>query len=406
MATEPLTAEESAPPPVPTYARPAWFPADAAQAASRAHGAVQTLTDLANARRRAEPPRAPRPVYARDDYEDDYLPPRRPPTRDRRRRSNFARDFLMASSLAAATAAIVGLMIYDRNTDGALSGPAFAAWRDVAPVQAPAPVPATPPPAAGTVSIVKKPIATASLAVEDAAGLAGTLIPLFLDAEPGGPDQDLALKLSGLPATAYLTAGKRLDDASWILKNGEERGVKLMLPGGGPAQTVLTVAAIETKTGELAAPVQEIAVRSGEQAEAVIIPAAAPPERQVVAERKSAVLDVAAGSDALQTAPASEAAKPALPPDIAALLATGEKLMLAGEFAGARQYFQRASDLGAKEASLKLGQSYDPLVFAEANVHGLQPDPAKALALYQDAQKAGVEGADANIEALKAHLGQ
>jgi hypothetical protein len=242
--------------------------------------------------------------------------------------------------------------------------------------------------------------------VEDAAGLAGTLIPLSLDAEPGAPDQDLALKLSGLPATAYLTAGKRLDDASWILKDGEEQGVKLMLPGGGPAQTVLTVAAIETKTGELAAPVQEIAVRSGEQAEAVIIPAAAPPERQVVAERKSAVLDVAAGSDALQTAPASEAAKPALPPDIAALLATGEKLMLAGEFAGARQYFQRASDLGAKEASLKLGQSYDPLVFAEANVHGLQPDPAKALALYQDAQKAGVEGADANIEALKAHLGQ
>ena len=168
MTAEPSPAKDTAAPPVPTYARPAWFPADAAQAASRAHGAVQTLTDLANARRRNELPRAPHPVYVHDEYEDDYPPPRRPLMRDRRRRSNFARDFLLASSLAAATAAIVGLMIYDRNTNGSLSGPAMAAWQDVAPELQPRPVPATPPPAAGTYSVVKKPIATASLAVEDA----------------------------------------------------------------------------------------------------------------------------------------------------------------------------------------------------------------------------------------------
>ena len=44
------------------------------------------------------------------------------------------------------------------------------------------------------------------------------------------PDQDIALRLSGLPDDAYLTAGTKLADSSWMLKRGEEMDIKLKVP--------------------------------------------------------------------------------------------------------------------------------------------------------------------------------
>ena len=50
------------------------------------------------------------------------------------------------------------------------------------------------------------------------------MIPLALNAEPAFEDQKLAIKISGLPASAYLSAGKKISEDTWILKDGEENG--------------------------------------------------------------------------------------------------------------------------------------------------------------------------------------
>ena len=52
--------------------------------------------------------------------------------------------------------------------------------------------------------------------MQDLSGNANSMIPLMLSAEPGDAGQDLILKLSGLPADAYLTAGTR-DGDGWEL---------------------------------------------------------------------------------------------------------------------------------------------------------------------------------------------
>ena len=58
---------------------------------------------------------------------------------------------------------------------------------------------------------LKKPVTTASLDVNDATGTVNTLYPAVkISAEPASLDQDIALRLTGLPADAYLTAGTKL----------------------------------------------------------------------------------------------------------------------------------------------------------------------------------------------------
>ena len=55
--------------------------------------------------------------------------------------------------------------------------------------------------------ITKKPVAIATLDVQDVSGETNSLIPLALHAEPALQGQDLLLQISGLPDKAYLTSG-------------------------------------------------------------------------------------------------------------------------------------------------------------------------------------------------------
>ena len=132
-------------------------------------------------------------------------------------------------------------------------------------------------------TISKKPIAIASLAVSDVTGTLNSMIPLALNAEPAFENQELAIKITGLPASAYLTAGKKISDNTWILKDGEEDGINLFVSQSDTAKFDISVAAIETNTGELAAPVKEMTVAIDDvkienETALQITPVSAPPE--------------------------------------------------------------------------------------------------------------------------------
>ena len=134
----------------------------------------------------------------------------------------------------------------------------------------------------GQTTIAKKPIAIASLAVSDVTGTLNSMIPLALNAEPAFESQELAIKITGLPASAYLTAGKKISDDTWILKDGEEDGINLFVPQSNTPKFDISVSAIETNTGELAAPIKEMTVaiddvKLEDETVLQITPASAPP---------------------------------------------------------------------------------------------------------------------------------
>jgi hypothetical protein len=255
----------------------------------------------------------------------------------------------------------------------------------------------------GQTTISKKPIAIASLAVSDVTGTLNSMIPLALNAEPAFENQELAIKITGLPESAYLTAGKKISDNTWILKDGEEDGISLFVPQSNTPKFDISVSAIETNTGELAAPVKEMTVaiddvKVEDETVLQITPASAPPETVIPVK--------ATQQETIESAPAPTAPltpiKPPLSAEVTGLLGKGDMLMKTGDLIIARQFYNRAFQMGAAEGAMGVAKTYDPTVFAEMKVQGITPDAVKAAEWYEKAKQAGVTEAEAALTTLSA----
>jgi hypothetical protein len=324
------------------------------------------------------------------------------------------RDAVFAGIASIAIGALAGAVVYDRTNDGELSTAAFdklGQFLTGLNIQddavAAADIGTSVPETRNTSASPKKPVSTARLDVNDATGSVNTLIPLSISAEPALPDQDIALRLTGLPADAYLTAGTKLADNAWILKPAELQGVKLLVPSAQSSPLLIAVDAIESRTGDLAAPTEEIkvALSNPVSTAAQIVPVSAP----ATDVKRNFNLPPSAQHESAAAqpipAPLESDSRPGAA-DSATLMRNGDKLLGIGDFTAARAFFSRARELGNREASLRLGQTYDPVVFSERNVQGLKPDPQKALQYYLEARTAGIENADDAINGLESWLKQ
>ncbi len=264
----------------------------------------------------------------------------------------------------------------------------------------------------GTV-IAKKPIATASLDVSDVSGGLNTSIDLLLRADPAYQDQDLSIRISGLPDDAVLTAGRKIADNTWLLTDEDLAGVKLVVPHAEVPVFDLSVAAIETSTGELAAPVREMklaltgvleaspAAKSANQSvvgqQPAPAPAATPASVQITpvsAPPETATLPVTTIAPTVASpVPAPDAAvivKPPQSPEVQGLLQKGDVLLKSGDLVMARQFYLRAHDQGAVEGALGVAKTYDPAVFKELDVQGIVPDASQAEQWYRKASLSGL----------------
>ena len=252
--------------------------------------------------------------------------------------------------------------------------------------------------AADTVTVVaKKSIATATLDVSDVSGELNSMIPLMLHVEPAVAGHDLILKLSGLPQSAYLTAGAKASDNGWQLAASEIEGVKLVVPQTNRPSFDVAVAAFEANTGELAAPIKEMTVAIGNPG-LQIAPAAALPENVTIKTTQQPEALVATALPELNEQQVASAEPGA---ETQSLLAKGDILLKSGDIGMARRFYERAFAQGSMEAAIGAGKTYDPAVYAELKVHGLKPDPVRAMEWYMRASAAGNTDAAAAIEALK-----
>lgn len=244
--------------------------------------------------------------------------------------------------------------------------------------------------------ISKKPVATATLQVSDATGQTNSLIPLLLHAEPAVADQDIFLKISGLPETAYLTTGRKDSDKVWALTIDDLRGLKLMIPTAQEKQIDLAVAAFEKKTGELAAPIKTMTIALSD---VVVQPTAAPPPNRM---RSTLPLVQQSGQMAAIPTPSSVSFSPDVPHQPASPhTITGDDLLSKGDLSGARNSYQQAWTSGSADGAFGLARSYDPVVLASLKVKGANPDRAKALEWYERAAAAGKSDAMGAIIRLR-----
>lgn len=238
-------------------------------------------------------------------------------------------------------------------------------------------------PAVVTETIIhKKPIAVATLDVTDVSGFLNSQIPLLLSAQAAEGEAPISLRVMGLPDASYLTAGIETTKGNWLLKPEDIAGVKLVVSQMDAPQFDVEIAAVEEKTGVLAAPVK-----------AMTVAIANPSPANVAAT-------IAPANSAPETASVVPVAVVAVNPEAAGLIAKGDGLLNSGDLASARQFYLRANELGDANGAYGVGRTYDPKIFAALNVQGLKPDPSKAAEWYKTAVAGGVMAARTALQNL------
>jgi hypothetical protein len=86
--------------------------------------------------------------------------------------------------------------------------------------------------------------------------------------------------------------------------------------------------------------------------------------------------------------------------EVATLLARGRAYFAEGDIAAARLVLRRAVERGDPQAALALGGTYDPIVLKRLGVMNLVADPAQARDWYQKAAELGSADAPLRIEQL------
>lgn len=207
------------------------------------------------------------------------------------------------------------------------------------------------------------------------------------------------IQLRGLPATTALTDGHVIAPGAWAVPINALSELKIVVPTGVSGRSQLSIDLI-TIDGEIIA-----------EATASLIIASAPP---VPAQRRGGepVARAATITPAEPPPPVAppRAIRPAIPaapglaPDVKAradsYVAHGDSQMSEGNLAAARLFYQKAADLGLAHAALMMGATFDPGEFERLRVRGMAPDIASARQWYERARDLGSEEADKRLRRL------
>jgi hypothetical protein len=86
--------------------------------------------------------------------------------------------------------------------------------------------------------------------------------------------------------------------------------------------------------------------------------------------------------------------------EVAALIARGQTYLANGDIASARLVFRRAAESGDAQGALALGGTFDPIVLRSLGVIGVVADPSQARNWYQRAAELGSREAPQRIDQL------
>jgi TPR repeat protein len=82
------------------------------------------------------------------------------------------------------------------------------------------------------------------------------------------------------------------------------------------------------------------------------------------------------------------------------LLTRGVDYLAAGNVAAARDFFERAAEIGLAAAALRLAATYDPMELPGLKAHGVVADPALARKWYERARDLGAPEAASQLARL------
>jgi hypothetical protein len=271
---------------------------------------------------------------------------------------------------------------------GAVLIAALAAWpaaASVAPVVAPNPLRAVPgygQPATGPLPlIVQTQGEPLDFRARDISGPPGRPIPLKIDVLGGSDTESGKLFIfSGLPKGVTLSPGGNFGDF-WAVNASVVKDLTLTAPKdfSGSFTILITRSRNQATVAKSAA----VTVTIGE------------PNTRPTASAAPAFPEQALPSTG------STNSRPASPNE-QMLMSRADASFKKGDVSGARVIYEYLAMQGSAMAAIAMGESYDPLVLNKLVVMGLAPDAAKARQWYEKAEQLGSGDARSRLNALAA----
>jgi hypothetical protein len=233
----------------------------------------------------------------------------------------------------------------------------------------------------------------------------GAETPLPIQVGPEGSlPKNSFIRIRGLPPAAKLSEGHLVAAGSWAVPLSALPSLKVAAPLETGSKSQLTVALVG---------VDGIVWAETAAAFAVVYASSIPFGREAPSKQTTiANIGPAASGDApalTGPTPRPSLARPSRPALGAEdqqraqkLVGKGTEQLRDGDIAGARLYFQRAADIGFAPAAFALAETYDPHELARLGVQGMQPDPAAARQWYERALQLGAPEATQRLQRLGA----
>jgi hypothetical protein len=208
------------------------------------------------------------------------------------------------------------------------------------------------------------------------------------------------LRLRGLPPGVSLTEGYAIGGGSWAVPLFALPTLKANIPVGVTGRTEISISLV-VEDGTLLAETRTALV--------VGQSALAPPSDKAPAELlQNRLGSVASPSPVLTGRPDRNSRVAPSPPELSThekarsehLLAQGETYLAHGKVEAARQFFERAAEIGLAAAALRLAETYDPAELERLDTRGVVPDRALARQWYERAEQLGAPEAEKRLARL------
>jgi hypothetical protein len=212
--------------------------------------------------------------------------------------------------------------------------------------------------------------ATLSLQPETQAPLAIRIAP------PNAVAPGCFVRVRGLPSTAALSGGHSIAPGAWAIPVAALPTLKILIPAAAPGRSEIFIALVS-------------------------------PDGTVITDTKATLVIAAAaavGSRAPDAPPEIATRRPVLGVEVREramrLLKRGHEQLAEGGIAQARLLYERAADAGLALGAMAMAATYDAIELQSLGVRGLKPDPEAARRWYERAAQLGAPEAELRLRRL------
>jgi hypothetical protein len=213
----------------------------------------------------------------------------------------------------------------------------------------------------------------------------GTRVHFPIRIAPNAPRNSF-VRVRGLPPTAVLSGGHAIGPGTWAISVAVASDLDLLMAvtPQGSFEVLITLLTIDGS------------VLNEAKCTLQISNAAPSPEPEARPLASPTILRSGVSPE-VQPSPATKPDDRAL---ALHLLQRGDELVAEGNIAPARLLYERAISLGLAQAAMALAATFDPNEFKKLNVQGIEPSTREARRWYERARELGADEADLRLRRL------